>query len=810
MMQWTRIFFLMSCFSLVCPVFSQTLYKVSGTIWDNKERLPIQQAVVFLPEQSSGTISDSSGKFSLLLSAGSHQITVSYLGYSKQDFKLHVSRDTVLRIEMESNHLMKDVVVLERKKEATAQHDANGLITLRREDILALPALLGEHDPIRAVQMQPGVQSGNEGTRGVFVRGGSPDQNLMLIDGSTVYNPSHLYGFISVFNSDAIEQMDVHKNSFPASFGGRLGSVMNIETANGHEDKIQGSFSLGLIASKFNIGGPIDKKKKTHFALSLRGCYVGAYTGPISKRQFKAAGYDGSIAYYFGDINFKLAHQFSKNDRIELNYFSNYDFYTFTKKVAGTSKSPGESTILQKVQWANYVSSVHWIHTFSKRLALHTAFSFSDYELNSENKYHYSAPETPYNSAFNNYYDLKSTAYIRDYTLRSMLRFAITKKQTFKTGVEIKGLYFETGKGKEEIDNTWIGQKTNTIKGSETKALETSCFVEDEYSPNQHWTINAGFHFRTYTVQGKTFANLLPRVNLVYSPVKPFSLRASASGLSQNIHLLVASTSNILNDYWVPATAKAAPEIGWNFSGGMIHKLPRFFEWSVDGFYRTMNHLIEYKEGANYFSRSWETQVTTNGKGTAYGMEVYLARTYGRITGSVAYTLSWSNRKFSTLNGGEAFPYKYDRRHNIALQMNYNVTKHIALGLSWVYGSGNMISVSNQSYNTIDGVVHYDNYVKRGNPYPGSGEEIALYSGKNNYRLPAYHHLDISFTYKKRVKRNEHEFNFSIYNLYNRLNVFTVYQDYRNDSNGNRVLVYKQLSLFPILPSLTYIIHFGL
>jgi hypothetical protein len=796
--------------SLVCPVFSQVHYIVSGSILDKKEQQPIQQAVIFLPEQSSGTISDSVGHFSVLLAPGVHRITISYLGYSKQDFKFNVSRDTMLRIEMESNHLMKDVVVLERKKEATAQHDANGLITLRREDINALPALLGEHDPIRAVQMQPGVQSGNEGTRGVFVRGGSPDQNLMLIDGSTVYNPSHLYGFISVFNSDAIEKMDVHKNSFPASFGGRLGSVMSIETANGNGDKIQGAFSLGLITSKFNIGGPLDRKKKTLFSLSLRGCYVGAFTGPISKRQFKAAGYDGSIAYYFGDVNFKLVHQFSKKDAIELNYFSNYDYYSFTKNVARTKTSPGESTVLQTVRWANYVSSIHWLHTFNNRLTLRTAFSFSDYELNSENKYHYSSPETQYSSAYNNYYNLKSTAYIRDYALRSILNYAITKQQTFKAGVEIKGLFFETGKGKEEIDNTWYGQKTNAIKGSETRAIEASCFVEDEYSPNKHWTINAGFHFRTYTVQQKTFTNLLPRISIVYSPIQSFSLRASASGLSQNIHLLVASTSNILNDYWVPATTKAAPEIGWNFSGGMLHKLPLFFEWSVDGFYRTMNHLIEYKEGANYFSRSWESQVIADGKGVAYGMEVYLARTYGRLTGSVAYTLSWSKRKFSLLNNGEYFPYKYDRRHNVAFQMNYNISKHIAIGLSWVYGSGNMISVSNQSYNTWSGVLQYDNYVKRGNPNPGSGEEIALYSGKNNYRLPAYHHLDISFTYKKRVKRNEHEFNFSIYNVYNRLNVFTVYQDYRNDSNGNRILVYKQLSLFPILPSLTYIIHFGL
>jgi hypothetical protein len=265
----------------------------------------------------------------------------------------------------------------------------------------------------------------------------------------------------------------------------------------------------------------------------------------------------------------------------------------------------------------------------------------------------------------------------------------------------------------------------------------------------------------------------------------------------------------VLNDYWVPATRRAMPETCWNFSFGMIHKLPKGYEWSIDGYYRIMNNLIEYKEGALFSSnKPWEDQIATGGKGKAYGAEFYFAKTTGIVTASVAYTLGWSTRKFLTLNEGEAFPFKYDRRHNLAAQINCHIGKHFDVGAAWVYGSGNMFTLPLQKYTTYSGAVYTD-YVTANNQGNNYIDQVTTYTKRNAYRLPSYQHLDVSFTYHKRVKHIEHSFNLSVYNVYNRFNIFSVYTDYRPADDGGRQLVFKKLSLFPVLPSISYTLKFA-
>jgi hypothetical protein len=789
---------------------TQPVYKLSGKILAD-DFSPLVNAAVYIAKFSSGTFSDSTGQFVIDLPAGMHEVSFSYLGYKPYAVKLQMARDTFIEVKMKTDLQLGEVTIVDKKKLKAADHDLSGTITLRKENFLSLPALLGENDPMRAVQMQPGIQSGNEGSRGVFVRGGSPDQNLMLIDGTPVYNPSHLYGFISVFNGDAIDRIDVYKDKYPARFGGRLGSVMDIQTDAGNSNRIQGTISVGILTSRFHVEGPLDKLHNTTFAVSARVCYAGLYTSPISRHQYKAQGFNGDVEYYFGDVNVKLAHRFGKANRLEASYFSNTDYYLFSRGSHSQNQQLTTDAIYsEQLKWANYVAALAWVHQFNKSWQLSNTVSYSQYNITTLVKDHFGETYTGVGE-WHNYYDSRSSSYIRDLSYRLAARAQVGKFQVLQLGGGVSGLMFLTGKGKATRDMTGYDIYTSELKNEHINAIESYAYAEDELKPTERWVINGGVHLRTYTVQRKTFVTFLPRVNVSYSPVNNFSLRASVSGLSQNLHLLTTATTDILNDYWVPATRVARPEGGWNFSGGVMQKLPLNFEWSLDGFYRIMNNLIDYKEGADYTSVTapWEQQIATGGIGRAYGMEVYAARSYGRVTGSVAYTLAWSERKFESMNGNQYFPYKYDRRHNVAIQINYLVSKHIEIGASWVYGSGNMVTLPLQSYNSWVAVYYHDYNVQNGYHQPESGEQVTLYTAKNGYRLPSYQHLDLSFTYKKTVRHTEHRFNFSIYNAYNHFNIFEVYSDYRVAADGSRTVVFKQLSLFPVLPSLSYTVKFG-
>ena len=407
--------------------------------------------------------------------------------------------------------------------------------------------------------------------------------------------------------------------------------------------------------------------------------------------------------------------------------------------------------------------------------------------------------------------NLKS--YIAQLAFKNDEEFKPDAIQVFKMGAEVNGMQFETGKGQTSTYSGWNTFKTTATPAFSKfeRALQTDAYFEDNIKPSEKWLINCGFHANDYHVDGKDFFTFLPRANISFSPVKYFSMRTSFSGLSQNLHLLTTSSTDILDDNWVPATVNAKPETGWNFSGGVGQKLPLNFEWSIDGFFRSMKNMIDYKQGADYsfLDSPWDQQIVNGGIGRAYGLEVYVARTFGRVTGSVAYTLAWSDRKYADLNNGDWFPYKYDRRHDLAAQLNFLVNKHIELGAGWVYGSGNMVTLPLQYTDTWNAVAYYDYNVKNGKPLPEVGAEQTVYSAKNSYRLPSYQHLDFSFIYKLKVKKLEHVFNVSIYNAYNHFNIFSVYPSYTTNSLGYGVITYKKLSLFPVLPSFSYTIKFG-
>ncbi len=796
------------CLLLYSLLGAQTTYKLSGVVIGDDLK-PLQGASIYVARFSSGTFSDSTGHFQLVLASGWNEVSVSYVGYGAEKLNIYLNHDTAVSIMLRTDLQLAEVAITERKQMLNALHDASGVITLTKQNFNSLPAFLGENDPVRAIQMQPGVQSGNEGARGIFIRGGSPDQNLILLDGAPVYNPSHVYGFISVFNGDAIDKIEVYKDRYPSRYGGRLCSVIDIGVSDGDTAKLNGTFSLGLVTSRLNLNGPLTKDKRTTFSVSLRGCYIGLFTAPISSRQYKATGFSGSISYYFADVNAKIVHRFSAKTKLAINFFANNDFYSFKRSFSSATTTYTENGLVQNdISWANYVASAAVVHSFNSRWQMKHQFSFSRYQITTRDKDNYRQTRATYD--YYNYNNADTRSYINDIAYRADGTYT-TGQQTFTMGAAVTGRFFETGKGNYGNNNVSSGANVYRLNGSLYKTIDAGLYAEDQYHPNEYWLISGGFYANIYNVQGRTFGSLLPRVSVLYNPVAKFYLRASASGLTQNMHLLATASSNILNDYWVPATTAAKPETGWNFSGGMMHKLPLNFEWSVDGFYRLMNNVLEYNNSKSQSSiyQPWEEQVLTGGKGRSYGAEFYVARTKGRVTGSVSYTLSWSERKFESLNEGKFFPYKYDRRHNLAAQMVFLVGRHFELGVAYVYGSGNRLSLPVQSYHTFNGINYYDYTVAIGQGSGNQNDVVTIYGGRNNARLPSYQHLDVSFTYRKRIKRLEHAFNFSVYNVYNHYNIFAVYADYRSNPDGSRSIVYKKLSLFPVLPSLSYTIKFA-
>ncbi|MFN8310130.1 MAG: TonB-dependent receptor [Chitinophagales bacterium] len=792
----------------MCTVAASAQHTVmlQGQVTDVKS-LPVKDAMIYLPNQPNGVMSNA-GNFSLQLLPGNYAITFTSAEMIPLTVAVHLAQDTVITVILQKERTLNEAVVSTKKMERQSRHDADGVMSLTPGNFNSIPAFMGEHDPMRAVQMQPGVQSGSEGGRGIFIRGGSPDQNLMLLDGAPVYNPSHIYGFISVFNGDAVERVSIYKDRLPARYGGRLCSVIDVDMDEGNTNRLRGALALGVVASRFHLDGPLSRNKKTTFSLSLRGCYMGLFTGPISRKQFAASGYNGNVLYYFGDVNVKLVHRFSEKSKLSFSFFTNNDWYQFSRKGEAHVKNVLQSSnTVNELNWANYASTLAWNHRIGENWKLLHRLTFGRYQLHSKNIYNTAAKLTDipgveynFNSQSNRYSHITNINFQNEATY-------FTQKQQFTFGVEVGEQLYQTGTGKSSSDETGSGRTEYDLNNPLIKATEVAAYVDETYTPVQNLTMHLGFHARMY-YQQKAFASLLPRFSLTWNPYKRLFLRGSVSGTFQPLHLLTAATADIFSDLWVPATKATAPETGWNFSGGLLHKLPLGFEWSVDGFYRLMENVIDYKEGVSPGAAdgNWQQQVMTNGIGRSYGAEFYVGRTFGRINGAVAYTLSWSDRKFSEVNDGKFYPYKYDRRHNLAAQLTFQATKNIELGLSYVYGSGYHYTLPVQYFYTYSGNTNFD-YLHSINTATSRGESVPVYTSRNGYQLPSFQHLDVSFTWHKKKKYVEHEVNVSVYNVYSHFNQFAVYSEIKFNPDGTVSRTYKQVSLFPVLPSITYTIH---
>ncbi len=772
-----------------------TRVTLSGYVTEASSKESLIGANVFERSSRSGTTTNAYGFYSVTLPTRQDSITLvySYVGYAPQTITLLPRQDTLLNITLKDDALLDEVVVsaLAEEIQEVTQMSA---ISVPIEQIKAAPALLGEVDVLKTLQLLPGVQSGNEGTSGLYVRGGGPDQNLILLDGVPVYNASHLFGFFSVFNADAINNVQLIKGGFPARYGGRLSSVIDINLKEGNMKEFHGEGSIGLIASKLTLEGPIIKDK-TSFIVSGRRTYADLIARPIIQAS-APEGEEQTLGYYFYDLNAKINHRFSDRDRLFLSaYLGDDHFYSrfvHQDEANGTLKSEDQIGL----NWGNITSALRWNHVFGPKLFANTTLTYSRYRFSTTQKYNYEYLDDEqqkvsdqgtqqYLSSIKDYAAKLDFDYIP--SPRHYVRFgANATHHTFRPGV----LNVRYQNGDEVEQGTQLGSQA-------TEAVETAAYVEDDWEITNRVKLNVGLHVSGFQVEDALYTSWQPRLAGRFLLNNQLSLKASYVQMAQFIHLLTNSGVGLPTDLWVPATSRIRPQQSHQWALGAARTWKQGYEVSLEGYYKTMSNLIEYKEGASFMNvnRDWQDKVAT-GDGRSYGAELLVQKKQGRTTGWLGYTLSWSNRQFDALNFGRRFPYKYDRRHDIGLAVMHQWKERVEVSFAWVFGTGNTITLPTAIYDRQGDTFDFN-----------TDSQLYSYGERNGHRMRAYHRLDASITFRKPTRWGERAWVFGVYNAYSRRNPFYLYYT-EFYSNFDEAGQFRQVSLFPIIPSVSYRFNF--
>jgi hypothetical protein len=772
---------------------AQQKFTMNGYIRDADTGEDLIAASVVEMSLRQGAVSNTYGFYSLTLEKGNHKIKFSYVGYADQILDVNLSKDQVIDIKLKSTNNMKEVEVVATKAEKLEDKTQMSKIDVPIETIKRIPALLGEVDVLKAIQLLPGVQSGGEGQNGLYVRGGSPDQNLILLDGVPVYNASHILGFFSVFNADAIKNVSLVKGGFPARYGGRLSSVIDISMKEGNNQKFQCEGSVGLISSKLSIQGPIIKDK-TSFILSARRTYLDVLAKPFVALAQAGRAEKATVAAYFYDFNAKINHKINNNNRLFLSLYTGKDVL----KIGLTDKSSnGDYTNINGgTDYGNITSALRWNWQINPKLFSNTTLTYSQYGFNTGLGF-----EQKSGNDINSLASLYKSG-IKDVAVRYDVDYVPNPNNYIRTGLNFTNHAYNPGALQQKIKFEDVN--LDTILGSK-KSLgqEIDFYVEDDmrFGP---FKANIGLHATGFQTATKFYPSIQPRIGLNYLLNNSVAVKASFATMSQFINLLTNESLSLPTDLWVPSTDRIKPQNSWQAAIGVAKTFHEEYEVSIEGYYKKMNNVLSYKPGADFLglTNDWQDKVI-QGKGEAYGAEFFIQKKAGKFNGWIGYTLSWNYRQFDGINGGKIFPFKYDRRHDIDVVLNYDFNKKWSISGAWVYGTGNAITIPTTSYQ-----LPYSNFGGFENddssPYFGSIEQG---SSKNAYRMSSYHRFDVNVEYHKKHRRNwESTLSFGAYNVYNRKNPYFVYLSSDQDLNtGASKRVFKQVSLFGfIIPSISY------
>lgn len=776
---------------LFLAAFSQAqTFTISGFITDKNSKETLIGVQVANIKQNVGTNSNGFGFYTLTMKKDSVQLIVRILGYAPKVLNFYLDHNITYNIELEEagKELGQVEISGNRQNNKVANDTRVSRIEIPVETVKELPALFGEKDVFKVIQLLPGVQKGGEGNSGLYVRGGGPDQNLIILDDANVYNAFHLFGFFSVFNGDALKSIELTKGGFPARYGGRLSSVLDMRLKDGDKQKFHGEGGVGVISSRLTLEGPLIKNKSS-FIISARRTYIDLLIQPFMPSDTKGG-------YYFYDMNVKLNYTLSDKDRLYLSgYFGRDVFYA--KFIASSTSSTKAS-----IGWGNKTSTLRWNHIFGPRIFSNLSAIYSIYNFD------VTATETANKEVFT----LKLFSGINDATVKYDFEFLPNPRHHLRAG--LMSTY-------HTFTPQAVTVKDANFNLSNTKkfyALESAVYIEDDYEMNAKIKMNAGLRLTNYIVGQTVFTKPEPRLNFRYLIKPDLSFKFGYSTMNQYLHLISNTGAGLPTDLWVPATQLVKPQTSQQIAGGLFKDLEykeEDYAISLEGYYKLSKNVIAYKEGASFISvlddpfssntgnqKTWESQVTS-GNATSYGAELFIQKKAGKFTGWIGYTLSWTSLQFDSLNNGKKFWARYDRRHDISVVGIYKLNDHITLSAVWVYGTGNAITLPIGTQNAIP---HQSFYNMWGGPGNVFSYNIDQYGGRNEFRMAPYHRMDIGVQFHKKLKYWDQTWEVSVYNLYNRANPYFYYIGESKKDPSKTVL--KQVSIFPVLPSVTYSFKF--
>ena len=749
-----------------------------------------------------GAVTNNFGFYSLTIPEKEEvKVTYSYVGYATQTVTIHARSNRTVHVQLVPGASLEEAVVTAQKESGIASTKMSA-IEVPLQVLKSAPALFGEADVIKTLQFLPGVQGGTEGFSGIYVRGGGPDENLLLLDGIPIYNAEHMLGIFSIFQPDAIKKMTLYKGSFPARYGGRISSIIDVRTNDGNLYETHGSFGVSMISDKLHLEGPI-WKGKTSYSISARGMHTFFLT-PI----VKLAGFDGT--YYFYDLDAKFTHRFSERDRLFFNVYNGLDNFHYRYDDQTVKASTGSSSIDNSylgLRWGNTVAALRWNHVMGPKLFANTTVAYNRYRMKVASDL--VSKETALDGTVDNSrYQLDYRSGMRDWVAKADFDYMPSSSQQVKFGAQYTFHTFipetvstyaqEISDGVVQIDTTLNLRSNNTQVGH-----EASLYVEDDIRLGDRLTLNPGLHASLFNTQGKTYWSLEPRMSAKVNFTDDWAAKASYSRMSQYVHLLSSSQITLPLDLWVPITKDIRPETSDQFSLGLYYNGIPGWEFSLEGYYKSIQNVLEYKEGVAFLfdSSGWENKVEV-GSGRAMGLELFVEKTMGKTTGWLGYTLAKSDRLFPTINRGERFPYRYDRRHNVNLVVNHRFNERFDLSATWHFASGGVTTLPERRIVMASpaGDLRFEDFV----------------TSRNNYRLPSSHNLNLGFNFHRKHRRGEGIWNLSVYNVYNHKNPSLVLKENKETSTASSnpdgtwewVQVHsvrlKKITLLPFFPSVGY------
>jgi len=767
----------------------QDKHTISGFVREQGSLETLIGVNIYFPALKTGTITNQYGFYSITLPTDSFELVYSFVGYLPQALKLFLNKDIELDIELERNLSLEAVEVRAERIEKVSENIRMSTIDIPVIEIKNIPTLFGEKDVLKVIQLLPGVQRGVEGSSGFYVRGGGPDQNLIILDDAIVYNVSHLFGFFSLFNGDAIKSLELTKGGMPARYGGRLSSVLDINMKDGNKQKHTGEAGIGLISSRLTLEGPI-LKNKASYLVSGRRTYLDLLVQPFFNNDVRAG-------YFFYDLNAKVNYEINRNNKLYLSGYFGRDKFYFNNK---------EDSYLSKIGlfWQNATGTLRWNHIFNNKLFSNTSLIYSNYKF-----------QIYINQKFDDTrYDLKYYSGIEDIALKSDFSWHPGSSHIFRFGVS--AIHHSFTPSAVVLQNTYDNEFRLEVK--EINNIESGIYVEDEIKLGKRLKLLPGIRLSLFTGKDFNYFKPEPRFSASYSIMDNLALKASYARMNQYVHLLSNTGLGLPTDLWVPSVTNVPPQESWQLAAGIAKDfINPDLVITVEVYYKEGNNILGYKEGASFIMFDdpsganrfdWTTNVTS-GFGKAYGAEFFIQKKSGSFTGWIGYTLSWVIHQFDDVNNGIAFYGKYDRRHDISIVLNYRITPKLHLSGVWVYSTGNPITIplsSSFSYYHNEGI---DPNQSQGNNYQYEYPQYTYdYEGKNSFRAAAYHRLDFGAQFIDQVtlfnKKVERVIDLSIYNAYNRKNPFFYFweQEY-NEADGSSKYVLNQMSLFPIIPSLS-------